>query len=321
VEGQYIKEGQPIYRLADLSTVWLMLQLFPEDAASVRYGQKVEAEVQSLPRRTFTGRVAFIAPNVDPTTRTVDVRVVIPNPDGQLRVGDYAKATVDVPLTGTGDQLAQVCDPELASKWISPRHPHVIESSPGPCRVCGIELVPASQFGFTDKPQPAGQVLVVPRSAVLMAGGNSVVYVETDPGRFELRRVVLGPIRGDQIAILRGVEDGEHVASSGNFLIDSQMQLAGNPSLIDPGQVEPMLDEGPTAEILAALSELPEADRALALKQKTCPVAGMPLGSMGPPIKVDVDGRAVFLCCEGCRAGLRADPQKYLDKLSPERGR
>ena len=103
VEGQYVKEGEPIYQLADLSTVWLMLELFPEDAASIRYGQKVYAEVQSLPGREFTGRVAFIDPQVDPKTRTVSVRVVIPNEDGQLRVGDYAKATIDVPiLTGSG---------------------------------------------------------------------------------------------------------------------------------------------------------------------------------------------------------------------------
>ncbi len=78
VEGQYVKTGQPIYRLADLSTVWLMLELFPEDAAAIRYGQKVEAEVQSLPGRKFSGRVAFIDPMVDPQTRTVGVRVVMP---------------------------------------------------------------------------------------------------------------------------------------------------------------------------------------------------------------------------------------------------
>ena len=87
VEGEYVRTGQPIYRLADLSTVWLMLELFPEDAATIRYGQKVQAEVHSLPGREFHGRVAFIDPMVNRRTRTVGVRVVIPNPDGILRVG------------------------------------------------------------------------------------------------------------------------------------------------------------------------------------------------------------------------------------------
>ena len=129
-EGDYVKEGQPIYRLADLSTVWLMLELFPDDAAAIRYGQKVEATVQSLPGQKFTGRVAFIDPNVDPATRTVGVRVVIPNPRGQLRVGDYAKATINVPLGRPNEGPRQLFDPELADKWISPRHPHIIRRLP-----------------------------------------------------------------------------------------------------------------------------------------------------------------------------------------------
>ena len=80
-EGQYVKEGQAIYKLADLSTLWLMLELFPEDAVSIRYGQKVEAEMQSLPGRIFTGRVAFVDPKVNPKTRTVGVSRCDPKRD------------------------------------------------------------------------------------------------------------------------------------------------------------------------------------------------------------------------------------------------
>ena len=218
VEGEYVKEGKVIFRLAGLSTVWLMLELFPEDAANIHYGQIVNTRVQSLPGREFTGRVAFIDPNVDPKTRTVGVRVVMPNEDGLLRVGDYANATICVAAGHEGGHSIAVYDPELARKWISPRHPHVIESSPGKCRVCGVDLVPASQFGFSDEPVAGDVALVVPRQAVLMAGTNSVVYVETESGRFEIRRVVLGPNVGQQTVVLEGVREGELVASSGNFL-------------------------------------------------------------------------------------------------------
>lgn len=316
VEGQYVKEGEAIYKLADLSTVWLMLELFPEDAATIRYGQKVTAKVQSLPGRQFTGRVAFIAPNVDPKTRTVGIRVVIPNQDKLLRVGDYAKATIDVPFTVAVDGNGGFYDPELANKWISPRHPHIIASSPGNCPLCGIELVPAAQFGFSATPGDNEDALVVPRDAVLMAGNNSVLYVETEPGRFEIRRIVLGPDCGDQVVVLSGVSDGEHVATRGNFLIDSQMQLAGNPSLIDPTKAEPSLDDGMSAEMLAALDKLSPEDRALVEKQGICPVAEFQLGSMGTPQKVDVNGRPVFICCEGCRESLLEEPDKYLARLA-----
>lgn len=321
VEGQYVETGQPIYRLADLSTVWLVLELFPEDAAAIRYGQGVEAEVQSLPGRRFAGRVAFIDPTVDPRTRTVGVRVVIPNEKGLLRIGDYAKATVAVPLDTSGGGGTSTYDPALADKWISPRHPHVIESSPGKCRVCGVDLVPAAQMGFTAEPSEGSRALVVPRSAVLMVGASSVVYVETEPGRFEIRRVVLGPSSGDEIAVLDGLKEGEQVACSGNFLIDSQMQLVGNPSLIDPTKAAsgsaPADDPSPKA--LAALSQLSIDDRRLAESQRICPVAGMPLGSMGTPIKLDVGGRPVFICCEGCRESLLKKPNEYLSKLPEAR--
>jgi Cu(I)/Ag(I) efflux system membrane fusion protein len=350
VEGQYVKTGEAIYRLADLSAVWLMLELFPQDVSAIRYGQKVEAEVQSMPGRTFTGRVAFIDPTVDPKTRTVGVRVVMSNEQGLLRIGDYAKATISARIGSSGEPLAEVHDPELADKWISPRHPHVIESSPGTCRECGIDLVPAARFGFASRPVDGDRTLVVPRNAVLMAGQSSVVYVEAEPGRFEIRRVVLGPSSGEEIAILEGVEEGEQVAYSGNFLIDSQMQLAGNPSLIDPMKARPSshmdepqspdvppmgamtivdAEDGSPSEqppapsnqagkIAAALERLSPEDRALVKNQRICPVAGMLLGSMGTPIKIDVGGTPVFICCEGCRESLLAEPLKYLAKLSQE---
>lgn len=314
VEGQYVKEGQVIYQLADLSQLWLMLELFPEDAATIRYGQKVEATVQSQPDQTFTGRVAFIDPHVDPQTRTVGVRIVMPNPEGALRVGDYARATISVPA-GSKGKSGGVYDPELADCWICPRHPHVIAKEPGKCSVTGQALVPTSQYGYVSQSIAESEALTVPRDAVLMAGQHSVLYVETEPGRFEIRNVVLGPTCGDQIVILKGVKQGEQVATRGNFLIDSQMQLAGNPSLIDPTRAEPLPDEKMSETILAALSKLPPAERSRAEQQRICPVTMMSLGSMGAPAKVDVNGEMVFICCEGCRESLLEHPKQYLEKL------
>lgn len=68
-------------------------------------------------------------------------------------------------------------------------------------------------------------------------------------------------------------------------------------------------------DVSAEFAKLPAADRALAEKQKVCPVTGAPLGSMGLPTKVTLKGRTVFLCCGGCEKKLNKDADKYLAKL------
>ncbi|TWT60505.1 efflux RND transporter periplasmic adaptor subunit [Rubinisphaera italica] len=229
-EGKYLSAGEPIYRIANLSTVWLMLELYPEDASRIRFGQIVEAELTSLPGETRTGRVAFIDPTVNEQSRTVGVRVEFSNEEGRLRPGDYAKAQLTIPIGPQGT----VYDEGLAGKWISPMHPQIIREEPGECPICGMKLVPTSRYGYADQPVAQPKSVVIPRSALLMAGNDSVVYVETEPGRFELRSVVLGNILKEQAIVLEGLKVGEQVATSGNFLIDSQMQLAGKPSLINP---------------------------------------------------------------------------------------
>ena len=247
VEGDYVKTGQKLYRIADLTSVWLMLDLFPDDASAVRFGQEVEAEIQSMQGEVFTGRVAFIDPTVNPKTRTVQVRVEVMNFDGKLRPGDYATARITVPAIPAD----LVYDPALAGKYISPMHPQVIREEPGPCPLCGMDLVPTSQLGFSPEPLPEQRVVTVPRDSVLMAGDNGVIYVETEPGRFEIRRVSVGPMTQKEAVIIEGLAPGETIATGGNFLIDSQMQLAGNPSLMDPSRA-PSFAPGPL--------ELPEND-------------------------------------------------------------
>ncbi|MCP4193855.1 MAG: DUF3347 domain-containing protein [Planctomycetaceae bacterium] len=230
VEGKYVMTGDPIYRIADLSMVWLKLELYPEDVSRIRFGQIVEAHTNSLPNQSLQGRVAFIDPIVNERTRTVGVRVEFLNQDGKLRPGDYADASIRLPIS----QQGEIYDAELAGKWISPMHPQIIRDTPGSCPICGMDLVSTARYGYANQPVEHPPSLYVPRSALLMAGTNSVVYVEVEPGRFEIRPVTLGPLLRDRAIILDGLKSGDQVATAGNFLIDSQMQLAGKPSLIDP---------------------------------------------------------------------------------------
>lgn len=313
VEGQYVREGEAVFQLADLSAVWLILELFPEEAAGIRFGQRVHVEVQSLPGRRIEGRVVFVAPRVSPETRTVGVRVVLPNEDGELRVGDYARAEIEPVIVGGG---GLVYDPELAGAWISLRHPHMTAAGPGTCPICGEALISGRELGFTDESAEVSRFVVIPRDALLMAGDSSVVYVESEPGKFELRNVVAGRVSGGEVEILEGLSAGEQVAVRGNFLIDSQMQLSGKPSLIDPRRHIPGLTSEQLAKIEISLGQLSPVDRELAERQRVCPIAGMLLGSMGVPIRVEAGGASVFICCEGCRGRLLREPEKYLRKLS-----
>lgn len=70
-----------------------------------------------------------------------------------------------------------------------------------------------------------------------------------------------------------------------------------------------------STEVEQNLAELSPTDRELAEAQKICPVTEEPLGSMGVPIKVEVEGTAVFICCAHCEEKLKADPEKYLAKI------
>jgi hypothetical protein len=69
-------------------------------------------------------------------------------------------------------------------------------------------------------------------------------------------------------------------------------------------------------KMIEALADLPEEDRKSAMKQHFCPVSGEMLGVMGAPEKIDVNGQAVWICCDGCKDKLLADPDKYLAKLN-----
>ena len=87
---------------------------------------------------------------------------------------------------------------------------------------------------------------------------------------------------------------------------------AGNGEAVqgDAAQLDPEVEE--------ALAALSPADRQAALEQKICPVSGEPLGSMGTPRKITVEGREVFICCEQCDEAIRKNPEEYLAKLPQE---
>ncbi|HEX8942019.1 MAG TPA: efflux RND transporter periplasmic adaptor subunit [Gemmatimonadaceae bacterium] len=88
--GQKIMAGDALYKVADLSTVWAEGEVFEQDIANVLIGQTVHADFDALPGEHRLGRIAYVYPTLDPQTRTVRVRVVLPNGDLRLKPGMYA---------------------------------------------------------------------------------------------------------------------------------------------------------------------------------------------------------------------------------------
>lgn len=93
-EGDYVAPGTPLLTVADLSSVWLLAEVYEMDLAKVKPGVAATFTSDALPGRTLEGRVDFVYPTVSTETRTVKARIVLPNPGGVLRPGMYGRVRV-----------------------------------------------------------------------------------------------------------------------------------------------------------------------------------------------------------------------------------
>lgn len=232
-EGMYVSTGMRIYTIADLSRVWIILDVYESDLYWLNYGQKVEFTVEALPGEVFTSRVSFIDPTIDRKTRTARVRMNIGNLEGKLKPGMFVRAVVHAMMDSDGNAI----NPELAGKWVCSMHPEIVKKRPGACDICGMPLVPAEELGIVKMPARGGLPLLVPASAVLLTGKRAVVYVkvpDSDEPTFESREVQLGARVGNYYIVKTGLKEDEEVVTEGNFKIDSAMQIAAKPSMMNP---------------------------------------------------------------------------------------
>src|SRR5213594_3635190 len=164
----YVQPEMRLYTIADLSSVWVNAQVFQEDAGKLKPGDPAEVTVDAYPNRTFHARVEQVLPQIDPATRTLRVRLKMPNPNLLLKPGMFVNVRLSAPL---------------------------------------------------------GRQLFVPASAVLQGGTRQVVFVARGQGSFEPREVQLGTRTDGGFVVLKGLHAGDTVATSANFLIDSESQL------------------------------------------------------------------------------------------------
>ncbi len=97
VLGQRFMPGEQLYEIADLSSVWVVAKVFEHDLPALRKGSAVHIAVNALPNRAFEGTISFIAPQIDASTRTADVRINVANADGALRADMYATVRIPAP--------------------------------------------------------------------------------------------------------------------------------------------------------------------------------------------------------------------------------
>jgi hypothetical protein len=349
-----------VMRERDVARV--QLEIPARQAPWIAQGQLATVACADLPGRdAITGRIQTVERQSSDGWEYLRATVTLVDPPADLRAGMIVVVRMTTPLAGLEPFRSLPADPPKLSageprivyacpdhpadlaveagrcpidrqpreprpladhqrvRWWCPMHPVVTADRPGSvCAACGGMVLKPRVISYS----PAGQVLAVPRSAVVDAGARTVVFVESMPGMFDGVEVVLGPRCGDDYPVVRGLEAGQRVAFAGAFLLDAETRL--NPSLAAgyfgagrgerPAAPAPLVGPAATAAV-AAFHDLAPEDRRLADRQKTCPVTGKPLGSMGTPARVIVAGQVVFLCCDGCEGALKRDPAKYLAKL------
>jgi Cu(I)/Ag(I) efflux system membrane fusion protein len=169
LEGMATRPGMELFHIADLSSLWLSVEAFEDQIAWLKVGSEAEVTLSYFPGETFLGRVRYIEPQVNEKTRTVPLKLEVPNPGGRLRAGMYATVRF--------------------------------------------------------QPTVARDAVLVPSLAVLRTGQRNLVVVAEKDGRFSPREVRLGSEGEGRVEVLSGLEAGERIVTSAQFLIDSESNL------------------------------------------------------------------------------------------------
>ena len=226
--GQKFTTGEELYRLADLSRVWILADLYENEAKYVRPGEKVKVKLIGQDQ-TYMATVTEILPQFDPATLTIKVRLEVDNPGFALRPGMF----VDVEFP--------------------------------------INMPPS---------------INVPLDAIMDSGLKKTVFIDRDKGFFEPRRVKTGWRLGERAEIVEGLEPGERLVVSGNFLIDSESRMR-----------------------LAAAGMFGEVTKD--------PVCGLNVDeskAKAAGFQATYNNQSYYFCSPGCKEHFDKDPARYAAK-------
>ncbi|MFI4980236.1 MAG: efflux RND transporter periplasmic adaptor subunit [Nevskiales bacterium] len=213
--GQYLSPGTKIVNLQQLDPIFVDFYLPQQALAQIVIGQKVATVSDTFPDLTFNGEIAAIDPQVDTDTRNVQVRAMVKNPEHKLLPGMFAKVTIEV-----GESQHYLTLPQNA-----------------------ITFNPYGEAVFIVT--TAGKLQQESDAKVKAEGGKPAAAAPgapaTDPQQLVAKQVfvTVGPTRGDQIVILKGVEEGQEVVTSG------QLKLKTGTAIIINNSVQPANDPNP----------------------------------------------------------------------------
>ncbi|MEX1994816.1 MAG: efflux RND transporter periplasmic adaptor subunit [Steroidobacteraceae bacterium] len=174
-DGMRFMPGDPLFQIADLSSVWIVASVFEQDLALVHPGQAATVSLAAFPGRAFTGRVTFVYPTVEPETRTVRVRIELPNDDGLLKPELYG--TVEIQA---GDAVADVAIPASAVLDSGTRQVVLVELGGGAFEPREVELGTRGD-GYVEVTSglTAGERVVVNGNFLIDAESNFKAALET----------------------------------------------------------------------------------------------------------------------------------------------
>lgn len=170
LEGMYVMPGMRLYTVADLSRVWVYVDIYEYQLPWVYTGQPARMTLPYVTGREFIGKVIYVYPYLEPQTRVIKVRLEFENPDLELKPGMYANVKLESELSR--------------------------------------------------------DALLIPRAAYIDSGERKVAFVDRGDGKFEPRDIQTGVEAEDgMVEVLYGLDEGEVVVTSGQFLLDGESKL------------------------------------------------------------------------------------------------
>lgn len=166
--NMYVQPDTKLYTLTDFSTVWVYAAVFQDEIGGMKIGDPTRLVLDTYPGISFAGRVDYIWPQIDTTTRTARVRIAFDNRDGRLKPGMFGRVTLHIRM---------------------------------------------------------GEQTVIPAGGVLRTGTRNIAFIDRGGGYLTPAEVELGPSVGNDLVVRKGLEPGQRIVASANFLIDSESQL------------------------------------------------------------------------------------------------